>query len=155
MKEAVGGVFLFNIVIFFILVFTGIMCLTINSSKAYKVKDEIITIIEENNGVNMTSLDQGKSNVTLSEVVDVLTNNSYRATSDCPEGYTEYDRDGELDSNEPSFCLKSTIVDTSEGNDCYFSVVLFYKLDIPFLDKIFTFEVKGETKTLFSSEYCG
>ena len=48
MKEAMGGVPLFEIVVVFILLFTGIMCLTINHSKAFAVKDEIINIIETN-----------------------------------------------------------------------------------------------------------
>ena len=46
MKEAIGGVSLFQIVILFLLLFTGVMCLTINHSKAFGVKDEIINIIE-------------------------------------------------------------------------------------------------------------
>ena len=46
MKEAIGGVSLFQIVILFLLLFTGVMCLTINHSKAFGVKDEIINILE-------------------------------------------------------------------------------------------------------------
>ena len=46
MREAIGGISIFQIVILFILLFTGVMCLTINHSKAFGVKDEIITIIE-------------------------------------------------------------------------------------------------------------
>ena len=47
MKEAMGGISIFQIVIVFLLLFTGVMCMTINHSKAFGVKDEIINIIEQ------------------------------------------------------------------------------------------------------------
>ena len=50
MKEAVSATTIFQIVILFILLFTAIMCLTINNSNAFGIKDEIINIIEMNNG---------------------------------------------------------------------------------------------------------
>ena len=48
MREAIGGTWLFQIVIVFILLFTGFMCLTINRSKAFNVKDQIIQTIQIN-----------------------------------------------------------------------------------------------------------
>ena len=41
MKESIGGTALFQITIVFLLLFTGVMCITINHSKAFAVKDEI------------------------------------------------------------------------------------------------------------------
>ena len=42
MREAIGGSWLFNIVIFFVILFTGYMCLSINHTKAFNVKDDIV-----------------------------------------------------------------------------------------------------------------
>ena len=42
MKEAIGGVSIFQIAVLFLLIFTGVMCLTINHSKAFGVKEEKI-----------------------------------------------------------------------------------------------------------------
>ena len=55
MKEAIGGTWLFQIVIAFILLFTGFMCLTINRSKAFNVKDQIIQSIQSYNGIDLGS----------------------------------------------------------------------------------------------------
>lgn len=171
MKEAIGGVFLFNIVIFFILLFTGIMCLTINRSKAYQIKDEIITLIEENNGMTMTTNDSGNHEL-WDSISDVLSNAAYRTTGTCPDEwnngeYISADREGNL-STEPSVCIKKTEIDPNEllssGNysysddsvaQCYYTVVIFYKLDIPVMSQVFNFSILGETKKLYSSEYCG
>ena len=48
MKESVSVTTIFQIVILFILLFTAIMCLTINNSNAFGVKDEIINIVKKN-----------------------------------------------------------------------------------------------------------
>ena len=42
MKEAFGGFSLFNIVIVFVLLFAGYISMSINYSKAYNVKNEIL-----------------------------------------------------------------------------------------------------------------
>ena len=44
MREAIGGNWLFNIVIFFVILFTGYLCLSINHTKAFNVKDDIVKI---------------------------------------------------------------------------------------------------------------
>ena len=51
MREAIGGTWLFQIVIVFILLFTGFLCLSINRSKAFNVKDQIIQTIQSYNGI--------------------------------------------------------------------------------------------------------
>ena len=52
MREAIGGTWIFQIVIFFILLFTGYMCMSINHSKAFNVKNTIIKEIERAEGVS-------------------------------------------------------------------------------------------------------
>ena len=60
MREAIGGTWLFQIVIVFILLFTGYMCLSINHSKAYNVKSEILEIIERYNGIDLSQDQWGR-----------------------------------------------------------------------------------------------
>ena len=52
MKEAIGGTWLFGIVITFIVFFTTFISFSTNYSRTFKVKDEVITIIERHKGVN-------------------------------------------------------------------------------------------------------
>ncbi len=44
MKEAIGGTWLFTLVIAFLAVFTTFVSITTNYSRTYKIKDEIIKI---------------------------------------------------------------------------------------------------------------
>ena len=70
MKEAIGGVSLFQIVIVFLLLFTGVMCLTINHSKAFGVKDEIINIIQEEKLASYgTTSDYALTSDTIDDIV--------------------------------------------------------------------------------------
>lgn len=142
---------LFNIVIVFLLLFTAIMAITINQSLAYSVKDEIITIIEENKGVDIS---KGiRYNPVIEEIVETTTDMGYRATGTCPStDYQGFDRNGDLNDREPYICIKQTVGSEIEGSkSCYFSVILFYKLDVPIFREVFNFEVKGETKLLYGS----
>lgn len=162
MKEAVGATFLFNIVIFFVILFTAIMCLTINSSKAYGVKDEIVTIIEENiaNNSGASVSETSVESDILNQISAILTEKSYRTTSTCPDGYTSYDRTGtKAFGDDASFCIAKYVTEDADntystGAICTYSVIVFYKLDIPILSSVFNFEIKGETKTIYSS-FCG
>lgn len=170
MREAIGGISIFQIVIFFILLFTGVMCLTINHSKAFGVKDEIITIIEnEPLGDTNTDASFGLSDSTMEKIATHLKDYGYRITGKCPDGYDGYNRNGELTNNDAAFCIRANKVedkfyddarDKCSNNKCvvttgdyptmvYYDVVLFFQLDIPFIKEIFNFNLYGSTKTLF------
>jgi hypothetical protein len=56
MKESIGGVWLFGIVITFIVFFTCFVSFSTNYSRAFKVKDEVLASIEHYRGVNELSL---------------------------------------------------------------------------------------------------
>ncbi len=153
MKEGIGGVFLFNIVIMFILLFTGIMTLTINRSRSYAVKDEIISEIEKAGGINLTT-------DLPSNIVDVMAQSSYRAEGVCEnqdDDIITYDREGNLSGNSlsekrGSVCISETKVSTSDfagEGGCYYSVEVFYMMEIPLFEDVFVFSVEGETKILY------
>lgn len=165
MKEAIGGISLFQIVVLFILLFAAIMAFSINHSKAFGVKDEIINIIQ-NEQVVGTELSQ----TTLEAVKDHLADAGYRVTGKCPDGYTGYDREGNENNNSAAFCIKANDlsnafkidldkkcegIDNCSGNTedyptmIYYDVVVFYQLNIPVLNNLFKFKSYASTKVLF------
>lgn len=162
MKEAYGGTFLFNIVILFLLLFTGIMCLTINRSKAFAVKDSIITAIEEAEGIDLTGTkDEG---IEVKDIADILNSHGYRTKGSCLDKYQGYSYDGErtLSSENPSFCIKQVDKTKNDGFNnsdgeagYYYSVMVFYNLDLPILKSFFNFSITGETITMYDKEFAG
>lgn len=171
MKEAIGGISIFQLVIIFILLFTGIMCLTINHSKAFGVKDEIITIIQNQKIPSYSSNASYKLDEETSQKISQhLKDAGYRITGTCPSAeWIGYDRDGKEVKNDAAYCVKVTnvsnifhddLVEKCKNDACqvtsddfpsmvYYDVVLFYQLDIPALNNIMNFKIYGSTKVVF------
>ena len=164
MKEAVSGVSIFQIVILFILLFTAIMCLTINNANAFGVKDEITNIIEMNDGNFFTD----ECNLS-SDIVAAVEGSAYRVSGKCDDGYVGFQRDGKKVSSgqEASICIREVAVTDQLKNylsgalqtyaphgkykASYFQVEVFYQLDIPVIKQIYNFKTKGETKLLYNA----
>lgn len=166
MREAIGGTWLFQIVIVFILLFTGFMCLTINRSKAFNVKDQIIQTIQSYNGIDVGA--SAENSEALAEIVNYIQDNSYRTAGNVPADekvngekvpYTCYNRDGREDKDNPVFCIARMPVgmDACAGETCfnelpdmsYYRVVVFYQLDLPIFKELFSFKIVGDTKTMY------
>ena len=167
MREAIGGTWLFNLVIFFVLLFAGYMCLSINYSKAFSVKDKIITEIERNGGIRNFN----ESDETIKEIVEYMANTGYRTEGKCVtggrNGYKyDYgcDRDGKCypanDNTDYAFCLsevraENTFHEAQPGEFIfvsYYKVKVFYQLDLPVIRQMFNFSINGDTRTLFDIE---
>lgn len=162
MKESMSITYIFQIVILFIFLFTGIMALTINNSNAFGIKDEIVNILEKNNGVY-------KDGSYLSEeIVSLIASTSYRTTGKCDDDFDGFDRTGApvTSGEDASVCIKE--IKATEGVDnflkeelgslvatgdfmsgSYYKIVVFYQLDIPIVKQIYNFKSTAETKVLY------
>ncbi len=164
MKESIGGTQLFIVVIALILIFTAIMAFTINHSNAFAVKDQVVSIIEEAGGFDMTAeIVEGsglREDETLRKIVDSLTEHSYRQVGKCPEfdsSHIEvvgYQRNGSkvYRDDKASFCIVKipNASDNGAVTKYYYQIVVFYSLDIPIVNELFNFKAVGETKPLYS-----
>ena len=147
MRESIGGTWLFQIVIVFILLFAGYICLSINHSKAFAIKNDIILELQRNGSYNATA---------QKNVESLLKKAGYRTSGRCENGYTGYDRNGKAISNPNSsnavFCLKQFNLQSIYPEypvSYYYKVQVFYQLDLPVLNSITSFKVVGDTGTIF------
>jgi len=157
MKEAIGGTWIFGIVMTFIVIFTTFVSVTTNWSRCYKVKDDIINIIQRNNGVTKHTVTQ--INATLKDL-------GYTTTSECPTdgdcwyGFT-IGRDEHADNTnkEVNYCIKKVNINkmNSDGtwmgatgsiDRSYYHVVVFFRLNWPVFRMIFNFKVEGQTSQI-------
>ena len=147
MRESIGGTWLFQIVIVFVLLFAGYICLSINHSKAFAIKNDIILELQRNGEYNSTA---------QKNVESLLKKAGYRTSGKCESGYTGYDRNGvklyNSNSNNAVFCLKQVkITDTYPEYPVsyYYKIKVFYQLDLPVLNQVMSFTVTGDTGTIF------
>ncbi len=150
MKEAIGGLGLFQIVIVFLALFSGYLCLSVNSSKAYKVKDQIINIIQKHNGVDDNAVE---------EIQSYLTTVGYRATGQCNADEIGYGANGTASySRDALFCVKEIPVHVADSDNIqslqlpdisYYSIRVFFKLDLPVFREVFAYDIGGDTRMMY------
>jgi hypothetical protein len=173
MKEAIGGSYLFIIVITFLALFSGFIAMATNYSRSFKVKDEIITQITKSNGVN---------NETLSGISAYLNYIGYSSVGYCPDSsdnkYCSFTKGngagGDVSSyyktspKNSHYCIQKHVaagtasdfagrnenVLTSEAvghfQSAYYSVRVFFAMDIPILRNIINIDIDGDTALIYS-----
>jgi hypothetical protein len=150
MRESISGTALFLIVIFFVVLFTGYLCLSINKSRAFAVKNSIVRIIERyGTGKNSAGdLATGASGTEFSnDIRDELRTVGYNTTHVCPTdgcntGWVGFNTQGTLSNNDPNstvFC----VCYVPNGNNTpdprsnptnklhYYKVTTFYNFNLP------------------------
>ncbi len=147
MRESIGGTWLFTIVIVFIVLFTSFLALSINYSKAFKVKNGIVNIVEKNEGVSVTTKD---------EIKDYLSSVGYVVYSTCPtyadvsnlDSARGFERSS-VNLNRYKYCIARIIDNNGNIQKNYYKVTVFFRVDLPIFGEIFTFPITGETKPIY------
>lgn len=155
MREAIGGTWIFSIVVVFIVLFTSYLAISVNYSKAFRVKNGIINIIEKREGLTPD---------TQKEITSYLSTAGYSVYSTCDttpadNDEIQYKKGFESDSsgNKYKYCVIKTNVSEANGsalklNKSYYKVTVFFRLDLPVIGDVFVFPVSGETKPIYYAE---
>ena len=143
MREVSGSTWVLQIMLIFILIFACFLTLVINYSKAYRVKNEMLSIIEKYEGVTPES---------VNIINNYLSAQGYKTVSKCPEDWhavKNYDSVPENVENGENYlyCFK----EESVNGKIYYNVTVFYKFSLPFLGDFMTFKVNGRTETFLGS----
>ena len=146
MRETIGGTWLTQLVIVFMLVFVSFLALSINYSKAFRVKNETLSFIEKNEGITTS---------TITFINNYLNSTGYRTMGSCDEGSYGV---SDLRNNQAFvtkaqkgkkyyYCVsKVKSKSTNFQNKAYYKVKLFFQFNLPIVGNVFTFDVDGQTK---------
>ena len=138
MREAIGGTWIFSIVITFIVLFASFLAVSVNYSKVFKIKDGVINIIEHNEGLTNSARD---------EINVYLQNSGYYVYGTCAPG-----EQGELPNKTNTkykYCVSTKVSGEGTLTRTYYKVSVFFKIDLPVIGSILTFPVSGETKGIY------
>ena len=157
MRESIGATWIFSICLTFIVIFTAYLAISVNYAKAFRIKNHIINMIEENEGFRDNSQQR---------ISDYLVSQGYIARGECPEVIRSEDGE-EADWGSP-LCINSygdaadglcnaciyrlTVGRTEDGlNACrsYYKVVTFFNFDLPVINVLTQFKVKGDSKLVY------
>lgn len=152
MRDAVGGAWVYGIVMVFTLLFAAFLALALTYARAYRMKNEMTSIIEKYQGITVTDALSGMGSVSI--INHYLANNGYNAKGVCPVG-TYGTKSLTSTSLTPSngksrfyYCIgfeKNNPI----GHCTYiFKVRVFYDFNLPILGQIRRFSVNGQTNEL-------
>lgn len=146
MRQAIGSTWIMQLVIVFMLIFVAFLALTINYTKAYKIKNEVISVLEKYEGPN-----SGEDH-SISIINNYLKYNGYHSVGTCSDdsfGATSLDSSTLVPVNNGDkyyYCIRRTGTSTETFPDrVSYELEAFFKFNLPLLGDIFTFRVIGET----------
>ena len=148
MRDAIGQVFALQIILAFVLLINGYMAYSVNYTRAFRVKNQIVTFIEQYEGPYNEEaiekindyIDQMAYDVNNQQMLNFQNNNS---GAECP-GYK-------------GWCYVEHNVSVASGdgerNGKYYTIVTFVNIDIPVVNEILGLgnflQVSGETRTIY------
>ena len=157
MRESIGATWIFSICLTFIILFTAYLAISVNYAKAFRIKSDIISMIEENEGYNSGLGPQ---------ISSYLLNEGYASYGKCDGSTTDSTgiHNGNWDwissdnfavgaSGKYNICIYKLSVNSSDsqkgdGPKAYYRVKAFFKFDLPLIGAFTTFPVSGETKLI-------
>ena len=146
MRQAIGTTWVMQLVIIFMLIFVAFLALTINYTKAFKIKNELVTILEKYEGVSESE------NGSLSLINNYLQYNGYLTKGKCDEtqyGVSDLNSSTieEVEKNEKYYyCIEKINTGTvSVPNRAKYNIRIFFHFSLPVLGDLFTFKVEGTT----------
>ncbi len=140
MKESTSAFWIFNLIITFIFIFTGFIIVSINYSRAYKVKNEVLNIIEKYEGYTASSR--------------TIINNYLHQI-----GYKEKGKCHNYANGEDDLMSTASKISASGNRNNYYcinrksyssgyvlyEVKLFFNFNLPIFGELTTFSVTGKT----------
>ena len=156
MKEAMGSTWILGIVILFVVLFASFLAYSINYTKAFNTKNEIINLIERYEGYTISGEDMDSKS--LDQLLDstkvddkafgYIKSAGYNYTSsekiDCTKaGHVK------SEAKKGGYCV--TKICTGSGNDIktYYKVTTFITVDLPLAGVIANLKISGETQVLY------
>lgn len=151
MRESIGGTWIMGIVMLFIVLFASFLALSINYTKAFRVKNEIINIIEKHEGYttgdNINGETSGSSSLsTEAEILQYLDGMGYDKNMKvaCPTNI--------YGSKPPTprngICVRQI---GNDGEPAYYKVTSFVHIELPLGMLRINVPVSGETKTIHNN----
>lgn len=133
MKDAFGGAYMIYVFIGFVAIFIIFISLILKYGQAFKVKNEIINIIEEYEGSIVSAS-------TSEEIAKYIDNSTYRPQLRV-EDYKPYNG---VCNSEYAYCYVAH--DSKKGT--YYTVYTFIDWNFPFFNISGVWTIKGETRLL-------
>ena len=148
MKEAVGGTFMIYVLLIFLAVYITFVAVALNYAKAFRVKNSVIDIIEQNEGMDDDDFNNRSGSRLDDGSVTSLINAKLKDYSYFVSLTDENVRDYCNNNPNSKFDLGYCISRIGDGRE-YYQVVTFVQIKFPFWEDFnITIPIRGETRVI-------
>lgn len=151
MRESFGGAFMIKLVFVFIIVYVSFMAVAINYAKAFRVKNQVINILEQNkykggttdNAFNLVNEYLPKVSYNLSDKYDEI-------EDECKKQAIKLeinDINNNVSVSEYGVCMISMVGNKTSPK--YYMVITYIAIDFPFFNVSMILPIVGETKSIY------
>lgn len=165
MRDAIGGTLTIQIIVIFLIIVNSYLAFSVNYTKAFRVKNQIISIIEKNEGPTRQAEEEIKEYMDKVSYSASYLNSCSSLSKDDKQGEGKEWKDVtyKVGAKTSIYCYAINKQDSTGGTDeevtyagSYYSVATFVDINIPVLKTFFgeiatKFAIKGETKMIYSS----
>lgn len=162
MREAMGGTWLFGIVILFIALFTAFLAYSISYTRAFNTKNEIINILERNEGytpsnsidceTELKDAETSKKNISAEcQIYSKMKNLGYNYGAAGDISCEKYGGAVGITA-EPGYCVTKVCSGGDATSKVYYKVTTFIAIKIPVINVTARIPISGETKTLYHDQ---
>lgn len=135
MRDAFGGTMMIELLMIFIVVVVAFTAVLVNVAKTFRIKNEVINIIEQ------THYNGGYS---LDEVDTYIINAGYQTIESDSLYNTCISNSGNW--GDKGYCI-TPIKSESSSYTTYYKVTVYVSVSFPFFDGQWTLPISGETKS--------
>ena len=164
MREAIGGSWILSIVVIFIFLFLFFLSYSINYTRAFNVKNEIINYIEHAEGY--TTADINQVNLDDDDIKDTVQVKAYKlirgtgydyenvSISNCQKYYRNNNQvppsNGQYFKEEGGYCVVKVCQDPDNSyQNTYYKVTTFITMKLPLFNLGINIPVSGQTRTIY------
>lgn len=150
MRVAIGGTWITQLVIVLMFIFSAFLALSMNYSRAFGVKNEVISIIEKKGGLTNSAVEIANNYLKSINYKEVGTcqkgsygvNINTTATTGRIEQVTDQ-------SKKYNYCVtKLNSASVNFKHKSFYEVEMFFRFNLPVIGNIFTFKVHGQSKDI-------
>ncbi len=156
MRESIGTAWIYGLVLTFTLIFAGFLVLALSYSKAYKLKNEMTSMIEKYEG--LTTMGAYNNGGSIKIINQYLQNSGYNNKGSCQDGdyasddLTSYILVPARQDQAYYYCVS---YHTNSECRTLFRVTLFYNFNLPILGHLRKYNVSGQTNEIYKAYFNG
>lgn len=151
MRQAIAGAWVYMIVITFMMIFIAYVTIQINYSNAFKLKTDMVTIIEQYDGLNTKTLTAIDKRIRASGYKNRAFCNDKLGSVVLGVNGTNTPTDIKTNRGPYQWCIarekKSATGDMQSRY--YYTIEVFFNFGLPVLGDLYTFRVNGATDVIY------